>query len=380
MYITVKKARLYPNKDTRELLDRTFGCCRFVYNRLLAESIDNYAKWKYYIIQDHAYPKPKVDIYTFSARLTQLKQEFTFLNEVSSVALQQSVKNLSIAYQRFFKGNGFPKFKRRFQRDAFRIVTDCSIRVEDTGVYLPKTKHLTRFYPSYENDNYISSYSVIKDKVGDYFINLLTTEQHKEKVKGLGCVGIDLGITSLGIVRDKEGSTYTIPNNRYYTRYQKQRTKLARRLAKKQKGSNNRNKARVKLAKLERAIANCRKDYLHKASAKLINENQVICLEDLNVKGMLRNGKLAKHIQDCGWGTFTSFLEYKAKQFLPNRNIVYIDRYYPSSQTCSCCKTRLEVKLKLSARHWTCPACNTKHDRDENAAFNILHQGLKQLA
>lgn len=380
MYISIKKAKLYPNRDTKELLDKTFGCCRFVYNTLLFESKRAYELWKEKSLYIKDFPKPNVNYAALCLRLTALKQEYEFLNEVSSVALQQSVKNLAVSYVNFFKKRAkFPKFKNKHDRNAFRIVSDISIRVESGLVYFPKTKHATKFLPRYDVDelfNAVSSYTVIKDKVGDYFINLVTTEELLDSSKGLPSAGIDLGIKTFAVVKSSNGSVEEIPSNRFYVKHQKQRTKLARRLAKKQKGSSNKNKARIKLAKLERKLVNSRKDFLHKASTKLINENQVICLEDLNVSGMLQNPKLAKHIQDCGWSLFTTMLEYKARKYAIPKNIIKIDRWYASSNICSSCNTRREVKLKLSDRSWICSNCNTKHDRDENASINILKQGL----
>ena len=376
-YIKVVRSKMYPNQDTKVLLNKTMGCCRFVYNALLAQINEDYDLWK----ENPNLPKPKINSYDLNKAVVNLKKEYEWLNEVSSVALQQSAMQLATAFNNFFKNPNVykhPKFKSKRSSNGFRIVGLTSVTIKSNKVAIPNNNHrLTICRPSLPNRSDVSSYTVVKDRVGNFFINCVT------KVPLLlnptsqlgGSAGIDLGIKSLvTIVQKCNGvvKSYTVDNPRTYTRNQKQRTKLSRRLAKKQLGSNNRNKARIKLAKLETKIANQRKDLLHKTTTKLINENQVIGIEDLNVKGMLRNHKLAKHIQDCGWGMIKEQLLYKSVRFKVPVAITMVDRFYPSTQTCSVCNVKRVTNLTLKERSWQCDCCGTKHDRDINAAMNVL--------
>ncbi len=252
------------------------------------------------------------------------------------------------------------------------------MRVSNNRVRIPKFNYYATFSKNTVlNDP--SSYTVTRDNVGDYFISFVdTVEEIEPEPESIGkFVGIDLGIKSLAVIKPNKGGPWELQNPRTYTKYQKRRTILQRRLMKKKKGSNNRNKARIKLAKLERKVTNIRKDLLHKFTTKIIRENQTIVLEDLNVKGMVKNHKLAKHIQDCSFGTIRTMLEYKAKRYTRNKAITIVNRFFASTQLCSHCGMKSEVKIKLHVREWICGHCGTHHDRDINAATNILNEGLR---
>jgi putative transposase len=360
------KYRFYPTDEQAHNLARTFGCVRFIYNDAL-----NKRKRSYF---DHG-----VKLYTkdLSAALTALKKEegTTWLKEVSSVPLQQALRHLDTAYTNFFEGRAdYPTFKKKHHAQS-ATYTDNAFTLKGGKLTLAKQKEpldivWSRPLPEGAQP---SSVTVSKDKSGRYFVSLLVEE-------GIGtlplidkAVGIDLGLKSFLITSDGK----TIPNAKYYTRDEKKLAKAQRQHARKKKGSKNRNKARKKVARLHARIADTRRDFQHKASTRLIRENQVICLETLNVKGMLKNHCLAKAISDVGWGEFTRQLEYKAKWY--GRTITKIDRWYPSSKTCSDCGHILET-LTLDVREWVCPCCGTWHDRDINAAQNILAAGLAASA
>ncbi len=358
--------RFYPTPEQAHNLACTFGCVRFVYNYAL-----NRRKRAYF---DH-----NIKLYTknLSAAITALKKEegTAWLREVSSVPLQQALRHLDTAYTNFFEGRAeYPTFKKKHGQQS-ATYTDNAFTLKNGKLTLAKQKeplHIVWSRPLPEGAQ-PSSVTVSKDKSGRYFVSILVEE-------GIGtlplidkAVGIDLGLKSFLITSDGE----TIPNPKYYVRDEKKLAKAQRKHARKKKGSKNRNKARKKVARLHARIADTRRDFQQKTSTKLIRENQVICLETLNVKGMLQNHKLAKAISDVGWGEFTRQLEYKAKWY--GRTIIKIDRWYPSSKTCSDCGHVLDT-LTLDVREWVCPCCGTWHDRDINAARNILAAGLAASA
>ncbi len=356
------KYRFYPTDEQACNLAQTFGCCRFVYNWALAT-------------RKHVYFEHKKNLSTnkLSAALTELKkQEGTaWLAEVSSVPLQQSLRHLDKAYKNFFAGRAeYPVFKSKHKEQGATYVGDA-FTWDGEHLRLAKQKEPLNIIwsrPLPEGVR-LSSVTITKDRAGRYFVSILVEE-------GIGtlpminkAVGIDLGLKSLLITSDGE----TIPNHRHYARNEKKLARLQRRHAKKKKGSKNREKARKKVARLHAKIADTRRDFQHKVSTKLIRENQVICLETLNVKGMMQNHNLAKSISDVGWGALIRQLEYKAQWY--GRTIIKIDRWFPSSKMCYDCGYILE-SLTLDVREWTCPECHVCHDRDINAAENILAAGL----
>jgi putative transposase len=363
------KYRIYPTLEQQVFLEKTFGCCRKVWNTLLAEAVVEHKLFK----QDKNV-KPSLNSYDFCRKLTKLKndQYYEYLNEVSSKALQISALSLGNSFQKFFKEKkGYPKFKSKHSNKH-----SFTLESYETGAkyFWIKNKVFTiskcdtpikvrwhRKLPSCPTQVTIS-----KNASGEYYASFLC-EVYPEMTNGTGKVGIDLGIKTLASLSNGED----ILNPKHYVKAQKKLAKYQRRLSKKQKGSKNRNKARIKVAKVHQHIANQRQDYLHKLSRSLVNDNQVIVIEDLHVKGMSRNRKLAKHILDAGMGMFRQMLTYKVIE--SNWcTLLIADRFYPSTQLCSNCGVRPLVKIKLGVTHWTCHSCKTEHGRDTNAAKNLV--------
>ena len=358
--------RFYPTDEQAHNLACTFGCVRFVYNYALHQR-----KRAYF---DHGVKLSTKDL---SAALTALKREegTAWLKEVSAVPLQQALRHLDSAYTNFFEGRAeYPTFKKKHHAHS-ATYTDNAFTLKGDKLPLAKQKdplHIIWSRPLPEGAP-PSSVTVSKDKSGRYFVSLLVEEGTGTLPLTSKAVGIDLGLKSFLITSDGE----TLANPKYSARDEKKLATAQRNHARKKKGGKNRNKARKKGARLHARIADTRRDFQHKASTKWIRETQVICLETLNVKGMLQNHGLAKAISDVGWGEFTRQLEYKATWY--GRTIIKIDRWYPSSKTCSDCGHVLDT-LTLDVREWVCPCCGTWHERDINAARNILAEGLSVSA
>ncbi len=358
------KYRFYPTPEQETLLVQTFGCTRFVYNQIL--------RWR----TDEYYKNGNSINYTDASRqLTNLKKdpELQWLNDVSSVPLQQTLRHQQEAFKNFWAGRAkYPTFKKRNRKQSATFVSSA-FKFKDGQLFIAKSKEPLNIRWSQPLSSEPSSITISKDCAGRYFVSLLCEFETKPMPISNKTVGIDLGLTDLFITSDGKKSG----NPRHTLRYQSKLAYYQKQLAKKKKGSRNRAKARLKVARIHAKIADCRMDATHKASRTLINENQVVCVESLSVKGMIRNPKLAKHIADANWGEFVRQLEYKSDW--TGRTLIKIDRFFPSSKRCSGCGF-VHERLPLSVRHWRCPQCNVKHDRDINAAVNIKAAGLAVLA
>ena len=368
------EVRLYPSKEQRVLIDRTLGCSRFVYNHVLGMKKELWEDYKL----------------SFNPNLKSFKEEWKFLTKVPSQALANSYMDCLTAFNNFFnslKGKSkaeqkFPKFHKKGQKDSFRIAATKTskgydIRIEDyEHIKVPKFG-LVKF-KNYNNIDWskvhIYNITIKKTPTGKYFASLCCELQEPEHIEPkFDACGFDLGLKDFAIFDTGE----VIENPKYYRKTEYRIKKTQRILDKCEKFSKNYKKVNLKLAKLHEYIKNQRKDFQHKLSRRIVNENQVIVSEDLNVKGMLKNHKLAKSIQDASFGSFCNMISYKALE--QQRCYIKVGTFYPSSKLCHCCGFKYKG-LKLEERFWTCPECGTYLDRDENAAINILQEGLSILS
>ena len=366
------KYRIYPTEEQKELINKTFGCSRFVYNHFLAMKIGLYKTEQ----ESLSYNK-------CSSLLTELKKEREWLKEVDKFALQNSLKDLNTAYQNFFReiqknntNQGFPKFKsKKNNYKSYRTnFTNNNIELDfdNNKIKLPKLKWI-KCKMHREFTGKILSATISQVPSGKHFVSLNIECQHEELLETKNAIGLDLGISDLLITSNGK----TFQNNKLIYKYEKKIAKLQRQLAKKQKRSKNFYKQRIKIAKLHEKITNIRIDNLHKISSQIVKENQFIFSEDLNIKGMVKNPNLAKSIHDVSWSELIRQLQYKSEW--NNRIYHKVDRFYASSQICNNCNYKNEKTKNLSIREWACPKCGTYHNRDINASINILNQGLKDL-
>ena len=360
------KYRFYPNDEQKQMLARTFGCCRYVYNWALRDRTDAYYKCG-----------ERLSYEDTAQRLVLLKkqEETSWLDEVSSVPLQQALRNLDRAFRNFFEGRAhYPTFKKKRHQQSATYASNA-FSWDGKSLTLAKMDEPLAIvcHRPLPDGCKPSSVTLTKDEAERYFVSIVVEEDIKALEVTPKMVGLDLGLKSMVI----ESSGQTHGNPKFFAKDEKKLAKAQRRLAKKKKGSKNRAKARLKVARLHKKIADRRRDYQHKLSTKIIRENQVVCIESLQVKNMVKNHSLAKAISDVGWSEFVRQLEYKAEWY--GRTLVKIDKWYPSSKRCFACGHILD-SLTLDVRAWTCPACGVHHDRDINAAKNILAVGLTVAA
>jgi putative transposase len=354
--------RVYPTDEQKQLLARTFGCARFVSNWALRLRTDAYYK-----------ENKRIGYHETSAQLTLLKQqeEYAWLNEVSSVPTQQALRHLDKAFRNFFEGRAkYPMFKKKRNQQSAEYTTSA-FKWDGTSLTLAKmTEPLDiRWSRPLPDGAKPSTLTVTKDCADRYFVSILVEEDIKQLDPVEQSVGADLGLQEFVILSTGE----VVGNPKFFHKDEKQLAKAQRRHAKKRKGTKNRAKARLKVAKIHARIADRRRDFLHQLSTRLIREHQTICVESLAVKNMVKNHRLAKAISDVGWSEFVSQLAYKAAWY--GRTLVKIDKWYPSSKRCFDCGHVLD-SLPLDIRVWTCPECGVVHDRDLNAARNIHAVGL----
>ncbi|QZT35075.1 transposase [Caldalkalibacillus thermarum TA2.A1] len=360
------KFRLYPTKEQEQLLAKTFGCVRFVYNKMLEDRLRIYDTFKgdKEALKKHKFPTP-----------AKYKKDFPWLKEVDSLALANAQLNLQKAFTNFFSGRaGFPKFKSRKAKQSYTTnVVNGNMKLSDGSIKLPKLKWVKfKQHREIPADHTIKSCTITKTKTGKYFISILTEYEHQPVPKEVkNVVGLDFSMNTLYV--DSEGKRANYP--RFYRQALEKLARAQRVLSRRRKGSNRWHKQRLKVAKLHEKIANQRKDFLHKESHQLAKRYDCVVIEDLNMKGMSQALHFGQSVHDNGWGLFTTFLQYKLEE--QGKKLIKIDKWFPSSKTCSCCGQAKE-SLSLSERLFRC-ACGFVVDRDINAAINIHKEGLKQL-
>lgn len=358
------KFRAYPSKGQKNLINQTFGCCRFIYNNGLSMRNDAFENGQ------------RVNYSQTSAMLTVLKQqeEYAFLKEVDSIALQQSLRDLDQGFRNFFKKRArHPQFKSKHNHhQSYRTINQGNnIRIVGKYIKLPKLGYV-KIKQSMEV-GHINNVTVERTPTDKYFVVLNVEFEPEIHYNNGGKIGIDVGIKEF--YTDSSGNK--VKNPKFLEKSMCKLIREQRRLSRKRKGSKNRDKQRLRVARVHETITNQRNDFLQKQSTILVRENQTICIEDLNVKGMMRNHKLARAVASVSWSKFFTMLEYKAMWY--GCTIIRVPTVYPSSQTCSSCGYRNPDVKNLSVRNWECPHCHKKHDRDINASINILRKGLSMI-
>ena len=357
------KFRIYPNSEQETMLAKTFGCVRFIYNRMLADKIKYYNECQKKLNNTPA----------------QYKSEFEWLKEVDSLALANTQLNLQSAYNNFFRDKkvGFPKYKSK-KSNKHSYTTNYvkgNIVIQDGKLRLPKIGFVKMKQHRAIPENYkLKSVTVSKTASGEYYASILFEyENQVRETKPQTFVGLDYSMHELYVASDGTSANYP----KYYRQSLKKLEREQRKLSKMQKGSNNRNKQRIKVARLHEKVANQRKDFLHKQSRQIANVYDCVCVEDLNMKAMSQATHFGKSVSDNGWGMFTAMLQYKLEE--TGKRLVKVDKFFPSSQLCSVCGHQNPETKDLSIREWTCPRCQTHHNRDVNAAVNIRNEGMRMV-
>lgn len=355
------KFRIYPNQEQQIMFAKTFGCVRFIYNRMLSDKIKHYGETKQKLNNTPA----------------QYKKEFGWLKEVDSLALANAQMNLQKAYDNFFRSpkTGFPKFKSK-HKNRKSYTTNCvngNISIENGCIKLPKIGLVKlKQHRQIPNDYRLKSVTVSQSPSGKYYVSVLFEYESQVQEQPLhSFLGLDFSMHEL--YKDSDGNEPAYP--RYYRQAEKHLQREQRKLSKMQKGSKNRDKQRIKVAKLHEKAANQRKDFLHKQSRQITNAYDCVCVEDLDMKAMSQALNFGKSVSDNGWGMFVTFLKYKLEE--QGKQLVKVDKFYASSQTCSVCGYKNAAIKNIAIRAWDCPGCGVHHDRDINAAINIKNEGMR---
>ena len=355
------KFRIYPNEEQRILIAKTFGCVRFIYNRMLSDKIEYYSKYQKKLNNTPA----------------QYKAEFEWLKEVDSLALANAQMNLQNAYNNFFRDKkvGFPKFKSKkgSKRSYTTNGVNGNIIIQNGMIRLPKLGFVKmKQHRNIPDDYKLKAVTVSQTASGKYYVSILFEYENQiQKTELRSFLGLDFSMHGLYV--DSNGNCPKFP--RYYRLSEKKLKKEQRKLSKMEKGSKNRKKQRIRVARLHEKVANQRKDFLHKRSRQIANAYDCVCIENLNMQAMAQSLNFGKSVSDNGWGMFTAFLQYKLEEM--GKQLVKVDKFFASSQLCSVCGFQNSNTKDLSVREWTCPCCQTNHYRDINAAINIRNEGMR---